>query len=121
MRYTTSTTKDEHPVTIQVPSLKLDWEVPAQELAGRSPDMGDIAMSVAIAIRNEATRLVNEFTPDLEQSFPFGQNFHFHAHHDSRGWFGLRLVFIPGLSMMVGPLMEPADVATLRQAVASFK
>lgn len=108
-------------MTNQARATPLNWNVPSQQFEGRAPNQGDVAMSIAIAIRNEAQRLVRVCTPDLEQSFPFSHNFHFNAHFEENGWFGLRLIFIPGLSMMVGPSMDATDAALLKACVEPYK
>lgn len=94
--------------------MDLSWEA-------RGKDVGDRAMSIASAIAGTAQELVRQQMGDLEESFPFNRNFHFHAHFDQGAWFGLRLIFVPRLAMMVGPRMEESDIAYLKSKIEPFE
>jgi hypothetical protein len=91
----------------------MTWDVPGKTDGAR-------AVKIAWGIIGEARQFVSQQFGDLENAFPFDRNFHFHAHFDAAGWFGLRVVLVPGISMAVGPRMEAKDVEYLKSKIEPF-
>jgi hypothetical protein len=88
----------------------LSWEV-----SGAAA--GDISANIACAVAGEAGRLVREQMSDLREMFPVDQKFRFHTHFDAGGWFGLRMIFDPTMTIIVGPKMEAEDIEFLRNRI----
>lgn len=96
-------------------NMELDWKVPGDNTSER-------AIEIAFAITTIGRKLIAEKFSDMEEIFPFNRNFHFHAHFDPDGWFGLRLVFLlSAVGMVVGPKMNDNEVAYLKGCIEPYE
>ena len=79
-------------------------------------ERNDISIRLACAIAGEAGKLVKEHLPDLREMFLVEHKIRFQELF-ADGWFALRVIFDPRMSMMVGPLMDPPDAEHLRSLI----
>lgn len=96
-------------------SILCDCEIPG------SDDLYSRTIGISTSISGEAHEIIRSQMPDLVEFFPFGKAFHFHAHLDPSGWFGLRLVWPPRAPIIVGPKMEEKDIAFLKEKIEPYQ
>jgi len=91
-------------------TVELTWDVP-----GSGSDHG---VRIAVAIAGLAKELVAEHFPDLQEAGPWTKQMRFQQHFDESGWFGVRVEFVSGPSMMmIGGRMKEADVDFLKSKI----